>query len=494
LNPTTVMPVMPVVSALFENADRLPNRLALIADNEAVTYGELRQRILSAHAILKDMGVEPGDRVVLAASTEPEFVYGYFAVHLLGAICVPIDPKTSAERLSYIKERTDAKWLFGIGDPAHKDSTRSLDTLGAVVKASEDVRDPEPDAIADLMFTSGTTGEPKGVTLLHRNIASAARQINEFIGNAAEDVEVMPLPLSHSFGLGRLRCNFVAGSTVVLVNGFTVPSRIFEALSRFSATGLVFVPAAFGLLQKASPNTIGKFARQLKYIEIGSSPMPLEHKEALCTLLPNTRICMHYGLTEASRSAFIEFHRDGHKLNSIGKPTPGVQIMVADGRARPVADEQEGNLWVRGKHRFFGYWRDEGRTEEVLNDEWFNTEDLGHRDKNGYFYLHARESDMINVGGRKVSPVEIERLLEEHPGVEQCACVGVSDPRGIADVVIVAYLVSSDVGSGRPTPVQLAKLLRGRVEPYKMPASYRWIDRLPRTESGKLKRSALKDA
>ena len=200
---------------------------------------------------------------------------------------------------------------------------------------------------------------------------------------------------------------------------------------------------------------------------------------------------MHYGLTEASRSAFVEFHSAGERLASIGQASPGVEIRIANDEGQTVEDGVRGRIVVRSPAAMSEYWNDPDETRAAFTDGWLVTGDVGYRDADGYLYLEAREKDLINVGGREVSPIEIERILEEHDAVAECGCVGVPDPQGISGSVIKAFLVATSPTEAPPKPAQLAKLLRGRIEPYKMPVSFDWIEELPKTSSGKLQRQAL---
>jgi long-chain acyl-CoA synthetase len=485
-----------VVEQLFENIDAKPDSVALIYDGEEVTYRELGQRIISVAEYFSQIGVGSSDRVILAADNTAAFVYGYFACHLSSAICVPVDPKISLKRLTYIVDKTQPIAVFIDG----KNSFRGV-RVAPISELQEQGRKenfagglgyPQKNSIADILFTSGTTGEPKGVMLSHEAIASAASHINEFIGNSADDREVMPLPLSHSFGLGRLRCNAVKGATIILVHGFTSPEAIYSAIRKYHATGLASVPAGFSILLSLNDSGLSEYAAQLKFIEIGSSPMPLDHKRKLMDLLPRTRICMHYGLTEASRSVFTEFHADHNYLNSIGKPAPGVEVQILDDYGEICPPKKMGKITIRGTHCTSGYWENDELTRRVLNDSWLFTGDIGYFDTDGYYYLQARETDIINVGGRKVVPTEIEDILKQHPLIEDCVCVGVPDPRGITGKVVRAYVKHVENCDEVLTKAELAKLLRGKIEIYKMPLDYKYINEIPKTESGKIKRTMLK--
>lgn len=478
-----------LIARLLEHAAAHPERLALVAAEQQITYGQLLQRVKGAALLMRSRGVEAGDRVVLAASASPSFVFGYLGCHYLGAIAVPVDPRISPPRLEDISAQARPKAVF-LARPGSA-SRHNIEELSA----ERSTRAPKPAAasanqIADLLFTSGTTGKAKGVMLSQGAIMAAAGYINAFIGNVAGDREVVPLPLSHSFGLGRLRCNLLAGGTLIVVDGFMSPGNLLAALTDWEATGFACVPAGFAVLFKTSGNKLGAFRDRLRYIEIGSAAMPLEHKRLLMSLLPDTRLCMHYGLTEASRSAFIEFHGAKDRLESIGRPSPGVELRIVDGQGRDCNPGQAGRVVIKSPAVMSGYWQDPEATRQAFLGDYLITGDIGHRDEDGFLFLDAREKELINVGGREVSPIEIETQLARHPAVAECACVGMPDPQGLTGMVVKAFLVARpDVEI--PQSSVLAKYLRGRIEPYKMPRAFEWIDELPRTASGKLQRVEL---
>jgi long-chain acyl-CoA synthetase len=398
--------------------------------------------------------------------------------------------------LRYIVRLVEPRAIFTVKPPSDAViSTESIEDLsndGAALHASA-TDFPGSADIADVLFTTGTTGDPKGVVLTHHNVRCAAENINRFIQNTADDREVVPLPLSHSFGLGRLRSNLLAGGTIILIDGFTFPAKIFQAIEHWNATGIATVPAGFTVLSRLTRNKIGQYARQLKYIEIGSAPMPIEQKRRLMELLPNTHICMHYGLTEASRSTFIEFHESAEKLISIGRPTPNVEVKILDPGGRECPPMESGQIVVKGGMVMKEYWRNPQQSAQALVAGWLRTGDYGYRDEEGYVFLQARESELINVGGRKVSPIEVERLLEARGDIDSCACVGIADPKGITGEAVKAFLVAAaGPQQKRPDDSELTEYLRDKLEPYKVPVAYEWIESLPMTASGKLQRQQLK--
>lgn len=482
-----------VLSHVAMHAERQPERAALLGAEGPVSYRQLWDRCRQNAARLLEAGLRTGDRAVVAASSSAEFVSVYLAIHLCGAVAMPLDPGSPKPRVDYI---------VGVAKPKLAITSRRMDlqacrelSISKFVRPEEasrfDLPLPSPDQPADILFTTGTTGLPKGVILSHGNLFHAARNINSFIGNTGADIEILPLPLSHSFGLGRLRCNLLAGGAIRLVPGFTFPKLITDALETDGASGLAVVPAGIALLLLQQGQKLGQCRRRLRYIEIGSAPMPVAHKRRLMELLPETRICMHYGLTEASRSTFIEFHTSSHKLDSIGQPTPNVEVRIATPAGHELPPGHSGAIWVRGRMVMQGYFDNPELTRRTLRDGWLDTGDWGHADTEGYLFLEGREKELINVGGRKVAPLEVERHLNAFPGVLDSACVAIPDPKGITGEAVKAFVVPDPAASATPDPGRLSAYLRIHLEAYKIPVVYETIDAIPKTTSGKIQRLEL---
>ena len=485
--------MVPIVSKLVSHADNADNGIAIIAEDREISYKTLAEKIFSAASRMLELGVSRGERVILSASNTPSFIYGYFATHLIGAIAVPVSPQTPEKSMEYYIKKVTPKALF-CGDNKIKYSKYNypIEELDGN-KVNDKINDLSSlHDNADIIFTTGTTGEPKGVVLSHGNIVAAARNINTFIKNTSADREVVPLPLSHSFGLGRLRCVLLAGGTIIISRGFTFPRELFHALEKWRATGLSFVPAGLSILLRLTDSKIGEYSEQLRYIEIGSAPMPLDHKKLLMRMLPKTRICMHYGLTEASRSSFIEFHESRHKLDSIGKASPNVKIRIVDEKNEDLPPDQKGRIFVKGEMVLKEYWKNKTLTRENFKDGWFCTGDVGHKDEDGYIYLDGREKEIINVGGLKVSPLEVENILNHHGDIDDCACIGIPDPMGITGETVKVFMVSMGKNDNLPSASDLKSFLNGKLEPYKIPTEYEWIKSIPKTSSGKVQRILLK--
>ena len=482
---------MTIEEQIFRNANTQPNYIALIAGDERVTYAQLWERcLLAATNVKRKYGLKQGDRIILSASANIDFIYAYFGIHIAGGVCVPIDPDTNETRYELIKASTTPVCTMGVLHKVEGTETIPFSDVLVSCESLDAFQQPDIEQIVDVLFTTGTTGAPKGVALNHRNLAAAALNINTFIKNTADDVELLALPVSHSFGLGRVRCVLSKGGTLVLLGTFASMKKFFGQMEQYHCTGFGMVPASWGYIKKMSGEHIGKFAKQLRYIEIGSSFMSIEDKELLCELLPNTRVCMHYGLTEASRSAFMEFHSEHDQLNTAGKASPNVDVKIFDGEGKEQPIGAEGEVCVKGEHVTCSYWNE---TPERFAKDFFNgyfrTGDCGYLDADGYIHLKSRIKEMINVGGKKVSPMEVEDVLNTIPGITDCACVAMPDPEGVLGEVVKAFIVCKDDAL---TNVAIIEALRPKLEVYKLPVAIERIDAIPKTASGKVQRLKLK--
>jgi len=476
-----------LVTAFLAHADATPNQIALRTPTETIAYGALARRIRGMAARIRRAIGDRGERVLLCGPNSPELAVAYFAVHAAGAVAVLLDADVPQDAACWIAQDAEARLALCARE---LDLPTTMADLASWSLANDDLLQ-SPDCSledpADLIYTTGTTGRKKGVLLTHANIAQAAHNIKAFVGTCQDDIEVMPLPLSHSFGLGRLRVMALAGHCLLLLPGMRNPAVVLKQLLDARATGLALVPSGFDLILRMTKDRLGDAREHLRFIEIGSAAMKAETKQKLLELLPQTRICHHYGLTEASRAAFIEYHADRDHLASIGRPSPNVTMAVHDDRGNDLSDGQEGEIVVCGGMVMQQYWQQPELTCEVLHDGWLRTGDRGYRDAGGYYYLTGRQSDLVHVGGRKVSPEEVEQVLNGHPAVVESACVGIPDPQGLVGECLKACIVLSE----EVRDEQLIEWLRQRVEEYKIPRIWQRVETIAKTASGKIQRHLM---
>lgn len=471
-----------------------PDKIAVKSGKDIATYNQLFARILSAKEILQDLpNYEPGKAIILGASKQIEFVYVYFAAHLAGLIVVPIDTETNPDRFTYISDIVNPVCMIGMNNTdssIHKLSLKDFKHLNDISDCVciTETQFPKEESIADILFTTGTTGLPKGVPLTFKNEAAAANNINTFIQNKEDDVELLALPVSHSFGLGRLRCCLSNGQTIILLGSFVNTKKIFRTIEEESVSGFTMVPASWKFLKKMSGNRLAEYSSSIKYIEMGSAYLSPEDKRELANLFPTTRVTMHYGLTEASRSAFMEFHSDEKHLKSVGKAAPNTDIKIFSEHGEILPSNQEGELCVRGDHVTKGYLSIDNKN--TFYGDYFRTGDSGVIDEDGYIYLKSRIKELINVGGKKVAPNEVDDQILKIEGVSDCACVGIKDPEGILGEIVKAFIVRKE--NYALSFEDIKSNLMDKLESYKIPVVFEWIDSIPRTQNGKIQRNLLK--
>ena len=481
--------MLTIEEQIHNNARQIPEKTALISKDTSITYKELWDKCMRTSDVLRSrMKLKEGDRVIIAASGNADFIYTYFGVHLAGGICVPIDPDTNQKRFEFILSSTNPIAVIGV---LHKVDYKPVSFEEVTTGGNpECFFSPRLDDVADILFTTGTTGTPKGVALSYKNIAAATENINEFIRNTPDDVELLALPVSHSFGLGRVKCVLAKGGTLVLLGTFASMKKFFGNIEKHYCTGLGMVPASWAYIKKMSGRKISQFAHQLNYVEIGSSFMPREDKELLMELLPNTRICMHYGSTEASRSSFMEFHSCKDNLLTAGQASPNCDIKIFSPEGKELPFGQEGEVCVKGNHVTCSYWNEP--PERFVSDfygDYFRTGDSGVMDEKGFLYLKSRIKEIINVGGKKVAPMEVEEVLNTVPGISESACVAMPDSEGVMGELVKAFIVCKDDSL---TDAAILDHLRPRLEAYKLPAVIERISQIPKTLSGKIQRMKLK--
>ncbi len=477
----------PLLHIIMTNAAKYADKTAIVRAGRTITYSDLSVNIRKAALLLKDKGLRAGDKIILSAHKDVGYIFTYFAAQMLGITNVIVDAESNEDRLHYIEEEIHPAYCFGYESDHFPSILFPELNLENVPESNGSDETLNSEDIAEILFTTGTTGKPKGVCLSYNNVYASAVNINRYVGNTADDVELLALPICHSFGMGRIRCNLILGATLVILDNFANVRAFLKAIEQYGVTGFGVVPAAWAYIRKISGTRIAKYADRIRYMEIGSAAMPVDVKKELLSLLPDTRICMHYGLTEASRCCFQEFHDIEH-LGSVGKPVcDKVDVKIFDAEGKEEACEREGELCVKGNMVMAHYLRDEDNARAFYG-EYFRTGDCGYKDADGYIYLLGREKELINVGGKKVSPMEVEDAVISL-GVGDCVCVPKKDEREIMGELVFCYILK---GSTTMTFDEIAEKLSHKLEVYKRPVAYGWIDEIPMTASGKKQRLQIR--
>jgi long-chain acyl-CoA synthetase len=472
----------------------IDERLALKLDDEGTTYGELhRQRALVA-GWLGEIGVGAGDRVGLMMPNVPQFAPLYYGVLSVGAIAVPLNVLLKAREVSYHLEDSGAKLLIawnGGGQAAVEGVPEGTDLLVVgpgdlgpqlgVVEPAAAIVDREPGDTAVLLYTSGTTGRPKGAQLTHGNLHSNALAARELFGTRADDVVFGGLPLFHSFGQTcALNASLSIGATVTMLPRFD-PGKALEVIARDRVTVFMGVPTMYaGLLNHEGREEFD--IASLRVAVSGGAPIPVEmlrqfERDFDCQVLEG------YGLSETSPVASFNHRHRERKPGSIGTPIAGVEMRVVDADRREVAQGEVGEIAIRGQNVMRGYWAKPEATAEAIDDDgWFYSGDIAFVDEDGYFFIVDRKKDMIIRGGYNVYPREIEEVLYEHPAVREAAVLGVPHDKW-GEEVGAAVALKADAAADAD---ELRDFVRDQVAGYKYPRLLWIVEELPKGPTGKI--------
>ncbi|MCX4674130.1 long-chain fatty acid--CoA ligase [Streptomyces sp. NBC_01433] len=488
-----------VASVLGESARRYPGRTAVVDGEVRLTYAELWARSLRCAGALRAAGVRPGDRVAVLLPNSADFLYAYYGALAAGATVVPVHALLVADEVAYVLRHSRSVALISAGPlwPVAEEAARA-----AGVRALNGAPDGEPltaakpaeaAATAVILYTSGTTGRPKGARLTHLNIVMNASVItSDLLDLSPDDVVLGCLPLFHSYGQTcAMNATLRAGATLVLMPRFTGTAAL-TALAAESVSVFMGVPTMYHALVEAAALS-GEAARglTLRAAVSGGAALPvavLERFEAAFS----TQVLEGYGLTETSPAATFNQPHLGRRPGTVGHPVWGVEIGIADAAVdeavRLLADGETGEVVVRGHCVFAGYLDDPEATAAAIVDGWFRTGDLGVRDADGFLSIVDRKKDLIIRGGFNIYPREVEEILIRHPAVGEVAVIGVpDDARGEEICAVVVVRPDAEPVTGD----ELIAWSKERLGRHKYPRIVRFTERLPLGPTGKVLKRAL---
>lgn len=482
-----------------------PDKPALIFGGEAHTYRELDEAASRVANGLSRLGIVRGDRVALFLPNAPSWAFFYFGILKIGAVAVSLNATLKAEEAGFILGDSGAKavvtteglrrqvpaadlphlehCLIADGRAGEGDISFRRLVEGAGVRA--DAVEMAADSPAAIVYTSGTTGFPKGAVLTHGNVVSNVEAKISCLGIRPDDRLLLFLPLFHCFGQNAvLNSGLGAGATLVLHQKFDA-AEVLRSIRDDGVTMVFGVPTTFILLcEQASAADMPS----VRYYFSAAACLPAEVERRWQEKF-GLPIHQGYGLTETSPFASYN-HRFRHKPGSIGTPIDGVEMKVIDpDDGRELPPETAGEIVIRGPNVMLGYWNRPEETARVIRDGWFHTGDIGRTDAEGYFYIEDRLKDMVNVGGLKVYPAEVENVIYQHPAVSEVAVYGLPDP--LLGESVAASVVPRPGHS--PAAEEIISLCRRRLSAYKVPTAVEFIGALPKNPSGKILKRVLRD-
>ena len=515
------MGVLNLVETVRQQAFEQPEKTAYYFLGKGTSYGEFEQTVARFAAALQELGVQKGDHIAFLLGNTPHFIISLYASMRIGAVAIPINPIYTPDEISYIIKNGDVKLVIALDlllplveagvqgfpqvenyivcettpDIAEKlaalsDKAKEKTKLFSQVLAST-ARTVEPVEVADddtaiILYTSGTTGHPKGAMLTHQNIYSNARDVGNYLKMGAEDRIITTLPVFHVFALTVVvNAPLTKGATLLLAPRFS-PAEIFDLAATYKATVFAGVPTMFNFLYQFEGGDVAAFSHLRLAISGGSSlPVSLLHNFEQKF---NVRISEGYGLSEASPVTCFNPTDRERKAGSIGQSIVNVENKIVDENGEEVPVGEVGELIVRGPNVMKGYYKLPIETEVAIRDGWLYTGDLARKDEDDYFYIVDRKKDLIIVGGYNVYPREVEEVLFSHEGIIEAAVVGYPDTDFGESVH--AYVVLKD---SNLTAEDIKAYCAKHIVKYKVPSVIEILDELPKNTTGKILRRSLKE-
>jgi long-chain acyl-CoA synthetase len=490
---------MNLATAFAASVEKRPDKIALCWGDNEYSYAALLARADAVAAELAGKAdVKPGDRVALWVKNCPGFVTSVFGILSAGGVVVPVNNFLKPAEVSYIVNDAGANVLITDAElAAHAGTLQAARPQLKIIRV-EEFSQPEtanrqsPIAncsrreqdLAALLYTSGTTGHPKGAMLTHGNFLHNVASCIAALGVLEEDRVIVALPQFHSFmfTVGTL-LPLLCGGTILLLKTLHPFKSVLEEIARHRGTILPAVPSFFRALL-----AVPEFGRlPLRLCVSGGAPLPVEVYQEFTRKFPFP-LREGYGPTESSPVATVNPLYGTNKPGSVGKPIPNVDLSIRDEAGQELPVGAVGEICIRGGNVMLGYWNQPEETAAVLRDDWLYTGDVGYRDVEGYYYITDRKKDMLLVNGINVYPREIEEVIYQFPGVKEAAVVGLPDERrGERPVAFVTPVEGQAVAEKA-----LLQFLRGKLADYKVPKKVVFVPALPRNATGKILKTALR--
>lgn len=506
-------PQRSVQDGLFSSAEKSADKLAVAAEDGEATFAELLQASLALAAALQTEGLEPGDRVALFMENSLACAIAVFGVLAAGGIFVMVNAQTPEERLRYIVDDSGSRFLLAEGslcriavggargtdgapqlvfDRPPADLAEEGSAFSQMIESTGSPSDWSGRAsdLAALLYTSGSTGVPKGVMLSHESLSFVTGSIAEYLRLGSEDRILNVLPMTFGYGLSQLLLTARLGATLLLERSFVYPAQTLRRLEESQATVLPGIPTIFATLSSYFGDA-GTAYPSVRTITNAAAALPPSLHSPIRKLFPNASLFRMYGQTECIRVCYLEPELVDQKPTSVGKAIPGTEVFLLDEDGRPAAPGSVGTLHVRGPHLMRGYWNaPELTTSRLVGDDdvpALSTHDLFTMDADGDLYFVSRSDEIIKTRGEKVSPIQVEETLFSIEGIKEAAVVGVPDE--LLGEAICAYVVLEEGSALEEADV--VRACREHLEAFAVPHDVRFIDELPKTPSGKVRKKSL---
>jgi len=459
-----------------------PEKPALIFDDEIISYKKLNELVNALSNSL--LYLKKGSIVSIFLDNSIDFVISYLGILNAGMIAHLIPINLSDEKIKQQLENAIPELVISSQSliekikniPYNCKKITVIDLINNTSTKQDDIS--HTNDIAYLIYTSGTTGVPKGVPITHENVEFTTSNIITKLNYTSSDVNLLPLPLSHSFGLGCLHASLSVGSTLILLKNATNTLSILESIKKNNVTTLAAVPLTLNKILKEHKNLCSNYLNNLRLIITNSTSIPVDTVKTYREILKNGKLATYYGLTEASRSTFMIFEDSGRE-ESVGKPPSGIEIKIQNESTNEL---EIGEILIKGKNVIKNYWMNEKANKKIIND-WLSTGDLGHKDMDGYLYLSGRLDDLINIAGEKVMPADIEKVVKVLTGVEDVLAIGMKNEMyGEVIKIFVKKSINTKI-----TKSEILSHCIKNLESFKVPREIEFVNDFSSDEFGKMK-------
>lgn len=492
-----------ILEAVLRHAADHPDKLFMADDVHEISYGEFANSLKRLVSFFLKHGIAEGQRVLVETSQKISYFCTEFALQAIGAVFVPFAAKSTPEKFAYFRKKARADFMVVSDSYELEDDAPALrcSLIDEVVfsthqdEAQPVMVYPGADTVSEILFTTGTTGLEKGIVLTHQNDIATAQNVAFGLNLKADNRELILAPLNHAYALRRCYANFLRGGSVILQENQIFVKDLFDKIERYKVNAIATLPSTVNLLFRLSQDKLGEYAEQLRYIQVSSAPLQPEDKRRIKRLLPDAELFNMYGSTESGISCVYEFNRHPDKPSCIGHPAINSEILIVDDDGQAIKSDREhtGTLACRSPANMQGYF---GETvadfADVMRDGVVYSNDVAYFDEDGDIILLGRKGDIINVGGLKFSPNELEKIACDHPKVADCACIAIADKlKGQAPKIFVQ--LKAGVKKEQFDFQDLKVFMSQSLEHYKLPSEFEIIDKIPRTFKGSLMRQALRE-
>ena len=475
-----------IVKCIYEHSIETPEKIAVIATDGKVSYEQLWKGIRQVCNLLKQHGIKKGDRIMVEAGATVEYLICCYAVHLSGGVHVPFEKDAPEDRIGEIAFEIQPALVLSGRHPVEKLGI-SITQLPAVSVGKYDF--PEETMLQEILFTTGTTGKSKGVMITHYAQMNMCESQNAVLNYSVDNVWMIPTPMNHAAGLRKTHMSMVRGSTVLLMDGFRNLKLFFSNMREYKVTSLYLPPSAVHYILMLAGNELALFDTQLDFLYSSSAALPSGDKEKLIEILPNVRKFDAYGGSEVGAVVYIDYNAIRCDGRCVGKPNPGVDVFIVDNTYKPfhATADNPGIIAIRSNTVTTGYWNEPELTAATIHDGVIFMSDIGYLDDSGYLYLVGRRDDVINIGGLKIAPTEVEDVAQRYESVAECACAQYEDEKiGKALKMFVVLKDGCVLEQDR-----FISYLESKLEAYKIPKRIEIVQEIPRTFNGKIDRKKL---